>query len=118
MKEIIWKTKENEQLIKAVLSLKNSNETECFLRDLMTAGEIREFASRLESARLLSRNVRYEDIVKNTGLSSTTVARISKWLNGPIGGYRLILPRLDKKPSNFTYHSYSSKLGKGLSLNT
>ena len=106
MEKINWKSKENEQLIKAFLALRNADETKRFLRDLMTEGEIKEFASRLEAASLLSRNVQYNAIIEGTGLSSTTIARIAKWLNGSLGGYRLILNRL--------HHHNSSKLGKGL----
>ena len=92
--EMDWNDKKNKQLVEAILALKNVNEAECFLRDLMTEGEIQEFANRLEAASLLSRDVQYNAIIENTGLSSTTIARISKWLNGSLGGYRLILNRL------------------------
>lgn len=108
-KEINWNTKENKQLVEAVLALKNADETERFLRDLMTQGEIEEFANRLEAARLLSRDVQYNAIIETTGLSSTTIARISRWLKGSLGGYRLILSRLSS-------HHTPSKLRKGLSL--
>lgn len=93
-KKVNWSAKKNEQLVEAVLALKNADETERFMRDLMTEGEIKEFASRLEAARLLSRDVQYNAIIESTGLSSTTIARISKWLKGSLGGYRLILNRL------------------------
>ena len=92
--DIAWNTKENKQLIEALLALKNTDETKRFLRDLMTVGEINEFASRLEAARLLSKDVQYNTIIENTGLSSTTIARISKWLKGSLGGYRIILNRI------------------------
>lgn len=110
-KIIDWNTKENAQLIEAVLLLKDADETKRFLRDLMTEGEIKEFASRLETASLLSRNIQYNTITESTGLSSTTIARISKWLRGSLGGYRLVLDRLSNN------HHNSSKLRKGLSLN-
>ena len=103
--EMDWNDKKNKQLVEAILALKK-----CFLRDLMTEGEIQEFANRLEAASLLSRDVQYNAIIENTGLSSTTIARISKWLNGSLGGYRLILSRLSN------HHHNSSKFGKGLSL--
>lgn len=91
---IDWKSKENKQLVEAFLSLQNTNETQAFLRDLMTEGEIQEFSKRLEAARLLSKDVQYNTIIESTGLSSTTIARISKWLKGSLGGYRLILQRI------------------------
>lgn len=113
MKEIDWSKKENKQLIEAVLSLQNKNETKRFLRDLMTKKEIKEFANRLEVASLLSRDVQYCAIIESTGLSSTTIARISKWLNGSLGGYRLVIARLGKNVS--LYHHTPLKLAKGSS---
>lgn len=107
--EIKWNIKENKQLLEAVLSLKNADEAKRFLRDIMTPTEIQEFSNRLEAARLLSKNVQYNAIIESTGLSSTTVARISKWLKGSLGGYRLILSRMPN------HHHNSFELKKGLS---
>ncbi|MFA6251229.1 MAG: YerC/YecD family TrpR-related protein [Candidatus Paceibacterota bacterium] len=108
-KDINWSKKENKQLIDAFLLMKNDGEVRRFLRDLMTEVEIEEFARRLEAARLLAKNVQYSEIIEKTGLSSTTIARISKWLKGPLGGYRLVLNQLGH------IHSQNS-VGKGLSL--
>ncbi len=106
--DVDWKTRQNKQFIEAILALKNKDEAKRFLRDLMTPQEIEEFANRLEAASLLSSDMQYNYITETTGLSSTTIARIAKWLNGSLGGYRLILSRL---------HSHnSSSFGKGLSL--
>ena len=108
MKEINWETKENRQLIEAFLTLKNKDEAKRFLRDLMTEKEIQEFSNRLEAARLLTRDTQYCAIIERTGLSSTTIARISKWLKGSLGGYRIILNRL--------HHThFQNSVGKGLS---
>jgi TrpR-related protein YerC/YecD len=109
-----WNTRENRRLIEAVLALKNADEAKRFLRDLMTEYEIEEFANRLEAASLLSKDVQYNAITESTGLSSKTIARISKWLNGSLGGYRLILSRL----SNSSLHHTPSKLRKGLLLSS
>ncbi len=40
------------------------------------------------------------EIVSKTGLSSTTVARISKWLKKGMGGYKLMLARLSNHHAN------------------
>ena len=108
--KINWNEKKNKQLVEAILALKTADETERFLRDLMTEKEILELSNRLEAASLLTKDVQYNAITENTGLSSTTIARISKWLNGPLGGYRLIISRIN--------HHNSSKLGKGLFLSS
>ncbi len=112
--KIDWNTKANRQLIEAFLALKNEDEAKRFLRDLMTEGEIEEFANRLETASLLSKDVQYNAISESTGLSSATIARIAKWLKGSLGGYRLIIARLAKS----SLHHTPSKLGKGLYLST
>jgi len=109
-KEVDWTLKKRVQFIESILSLKNADETKRFLRDLMTTGEIEEFSNRLLAAQLLSKDVQYNAITKETGLSSTTIARISKWLNGSLGGYRLILNRLSN-----THHHNPTKIDKGLS---
>ena len=107
-KDINWNAKENRQLVEALLSLENADETKRFLRDLLTPQEVEEFSNRLEAARMLSSSIQYNAIIEKTGLSSTTIARISKWLRGSLGGYRLVLARL--------HHHNPSKFGKGLSL--
>jgi TrpR-related protein YerC/YecD len=109
MRNIDWNARANKQLTEAVLALKNTDEAKRFLRDLMTETEIQEFANRLEAARLLSMDVQYNAITESTGLSSTTIARISKWLKGSLGGYRLILNRIG------SHHHTSTQSRKGLS---
>ena len=77
-----------------MLALETPAEAERFLRDLMTEPEIAEFAKRFEAAKMLSEKIPYVAIEKKTGLSSATVARVSRWLNGKGGGYRLVLDRM------------------------
>ena len=102
-----WKSKENTSFIKAILSLKTNNEAERFLRDLMTEKEIKEFANRLKAAEMLTQNIYYTTIEEETGLSSATVARVSKWLKGRGGGYRTIINKL--------HHHNTVQLRRGLS---
>ena len=73
-----WNDKKNKQFVEAILTLKNADEAKLFLRDLMTESEIKEFANRLEAASLLSKDVQYNAIIEDTGLSSATIARIAK----------------------------------------
>ncbi|MBL7058252.1 hypothetical protein ISS03_02850 [Patescibacteria group bacterium] len=102
-----WKNKENKRLIQAILTLKTENKAERFLRDLMTEKEIKEFAKRLKAAEMLMEKIPYSVIEDETGLSSTTVARVAKWLNGKGGGYRTII-------SEFHHHD-SIQSRRGLS---
>ena len=81
------------------MALENKNEAEYFLRDLMTEKEIIEFAKRLQTAEMLTQKISYTIIKRKTGLSSTTIARVAKWLNGKGGGYRAIIKKLQHSDS-------------------
>jgi len=82
------------ELLQAFLVLRNEDEAWRFLRDLLTEEEIREFSRRWEVAQLLVAKNSYVKIEKQTGMSSTTIARVSKFLKGKFGGYQLVLDRL------------------------
>lgn len=102
-----WKNKEYQQLLKAILALSTPDEARRFLRDLMTEKEIDEFSKRFQAAELLTAQVPYLAIEQKTGLSSTTVARVSKWLRGQAGGYRTVINKL--------HHHGTDPAGSGLS---
>ncbi|MDP1709779.1 MAG: YerC/YecD family TrpR-related protein [Candidatus Komeilibacteria bacterium] len=87
-------TPQINQLIKALLAVENLQEMRKFLRDLLTEEEILEFSKRWQAAQMLQKGIPYITIVDKTGLSSTTVARVAKWLKSGKGGYRLVLARL------------------------
>lgn len=95
------------ELFRAILILKTRNEARRFFRDLLTEKELIEFGNRWKTARMLSKNIPYIEIKRETGLSSTTVARVSKWLNSGKNGYKLILNRLN-------HHHNFSPSGRGL----
>jgi TrpR-related protein YerC/YecD len=82
-----------ESLYDAILSLEDLGEAKMFFRDLLTEREIEELAERWKAARLLAEGVPYTQIVERTGLSSTTVARVARWVKQGAGGYRLALKR-------------------------
>jgi TrpR-related protein YerC/YecD len=84
-------------LLEAVASLRNSSEALSFFRDLLTQKEIDEITTRWKAARMLSEGRPYTEICKVTGLSSTTVARVSKWLKKGAGGYQLMLRRQQRR---------------------
>lgn len=95
-----WGNKENKRLIRAILAIKTERECMHFLRDLMTENEICEFAKRLQTAELLTKKTSYSIIERKTGLSSATIARVAKWLNGKEGGYKIIIRKLHNRNSN------------------
>ena len=76
------------QDISRVLSaMEDRDELYSFLRDLLSENEIREFSARFQVAQMLQDGVSYKNIEAITGMSSTTIARISKFLKGEHHGY-------------------------------
>ena len=106
--DMSWNTKKTDELFRAILQLKTTDEARCFFRDLLTEDELSEFGNRWLAARLLAKGVSYTKISTRTRLSSTTIARVSKWLNNGMDGYKLMLNRI-------SHHHNSSPVGKGLS---
>ena len=91
-----WDTPRSEALFRAILELKTVGEAKRFFRDLLTDEEIVEFSKRWQVARMLEAQMPYTVIQDETKLSSTTIARISKWLKNGMGGYRLMLDRVSR----------------------
>ena len=91
-----WDNRKTEDLIDALLALKNSGEAKLFLRDLLTEKELLELGNRWKAAQMLFGKIAYTKITEETGLSSTTVARISQWLKKGMGGYTLMLKRISQ----------------------
>jgi len=91
-----WENPRTEMLVKAFSSLRGNVEIKAFLRDLLTEAELVEFGNRLYAARMLEKDVHYDSIAEDTGLSSTTIARVQKWRKNGMGGYRTVLSRLPK----------------------
>jgi TrpR-related protein YerC/YecD len=98
-----WENRKTEDLIYAILALESKKEAKAFLRDLLTESEIIEFGNRWKAARMLSDNLSYPKIQKETGLSTRTIARISDWLKNGKGGYKSMLKKLS------THHHNSSR---------
>ena len=92
----VFESPESKVLLDAIVSLANKSEARRFLRDLLTATEIEEFSNRFKAAQMLYDGIPYTQISEVTGLSSTTVARISKWLSSGAGGYEFMIKRLAK----------------------
>lgn len=89
-----WINPDTDNLFEAILRLENTDEARKFFRDLLTEKEILEFGQRWKAARLLNKRIPYTKIARETGMSSTTIARVQKWLTRGMGGYKLVLKRL------------------------
>lgn len=87
---------ETKDLYEAILLLSSTEEATNFFRDLLTKQEIIEFSKRWQAARLLHKKMPYTKISEITNLSSTTIARISLWLNHGKDGYKSILDKIER----------------------
>lgn len=92
--ELTQLKKSTQNLCNAFLFLNNSNEIFDFLRDLLTKEELREFQQRMDIAVRLHYKTPYTTIEKELSVSSTTIARVSKYLKGPNQWYAKIIQRM------------------------
>jgi len=86
----------HQQLVHALHLTKDVAEMERFLVDLCTPAELRALSERWHVAKLLDEGGRsYREINAQTGVSTTTIGRVARFLNEePHQGYRTILDRL------------------------
>lgn len=84
-----------KQLAAALQSVRDVAEMERFLVDLCTPAELRALSERWYVAKLLDKGgLSYREINAQTGVSTTTIGRVARFLNDePHQGYRTILDR-------------------------
>ena len=89
-------------LYEAVVRLENSGEVADFLKDLCTPQELKALQERWEVCQLLADGeLSYRQISKQTGSSTTTIGRVSRFLNDePYKGYRKLLDKIKKERKN------------------
>ncbi|NLB90610.1 MAG: TrpR-like protein YerC/YecD, partial [Clostridiales bacterium] len=85
------KNEQTDLLIKAVLSLSNTEDAYRFFEDLCTAQEFKSLAQRIAVAELLGNKTTYQEIVEKTGASSATVSRVNRSYQYGADGYQRIL---------------------------
>lgn len=84
-----------ENLLGVLVAIDDKDRMFALLEDLFTIREIRESSQRLAVARMLDSGMSYVAIEKETGMSATTIARVSKCLGYGAGGYRYAIDLLD-----------------------
>lgn len=81
--------KNNLEEISSILAqMKDAEETYSFLRDLLSPSEIAELFRRFKVAKMLEKQISYKNIESETKMSSTTIARIGKFLKWNNKGYK------------------------------
>ena len=83
-------------LVNALNLAQSPEELNRFLVDLCTPAELRALSERCQVARLLDAgDLSYREINQKTGVSTTTIGRVARFLKDePHQGYRIILDRL------------------------
>ena len=89
------KNPRNEEMYKAILSLRTVDECMKFFDDLCSISELRAMEQRFEVARLLEQGMIYNDILEKTGASSATISRVNRSLRYGADGYAIAFERLD-----------------------
>lgn len=79
---------EIDDLLKVFSSIDSKDRMFEFMLDLMTEKQMLDFARRFEVAKMLEQGISYSRIEKKTGMSSTTIAKISKALNSENLGFK------------------------------
>ena len=84
------------ELAEALTTLNGADEMERFLVDLCSPAELRALSERWHVARLLdSTDASYRDINAKTGVSTTTIGRVARFLKDePHQGYRIVLNKM------------------------
>lgn len=88
------RTPEMDQLFHAILALRSEEECYAFFEDICTVSELLAIAQRLEVARMLSEDAKYQEICEKTGASSATISRVGRALHYGEDGYTMVLERL------------------------
>jgi len=96
-----WNINDKERLICAFRLATDEHLIKSLLSDLLSHKELEKLATRLKVACLLYEGAPYEEIRKITGLSSKTIAKISKKLDDKRSGFGEIIKKFREKG-----HSY------------
>lgn len=91
---ITQKKGRNEELYKAIVSLRTLDECMRFFDDLCTAPELMAMEQRFRIAECLNSGMNGNDVLAETGASSTTISRVNRSLQYGSGGYELAFERL------------------------
>lgn len=83
-----------DTLYRAVLTLKNEDESRRFFQDLCTVSELKAMEQRMKVAMLLDDGMIYSEVLDRTGASTATISRVNRSLNYGADGYKTVIPRL------------------------
>lgn len=88
-----------DELYRALLSLRSIDECRAFFQDLCTPAELQALKDRWLVAELLDEGLTYRQIHDRTGVSVTTIGRVARCVSIGAGGYATALQRTGSKKS-------------------
>ena len=90
-----------DSLAAALAALRSGDEARALLADLCTPAEVHSLAERWQVAQLLDAGkLTYREIHEATGVSTTTIVRVARFLRQEgNSGYRTLLDRLSETAS-------------------
>lgn len=89
-----YQNEQTDRLMQALLALETTEEAYRFLEDVLTIQEMKSITQRLEVAVMLRNKDTYQEIVRQTGASTTTIGRVNRALQYGADGYAIVLDRL------------------------
>lgn len=87
--------KDVAELYRIITDLVDVEDCKVFLADLCTYKEIEQMAQRITAAKLLIQGKTYEEVIKETDISSATLSRVSKAVKYG-SGYKKVLNNDEK----------------------
>ena len=87
----------NTDMYKAILTLRSVEECMDFFDDLCTVTEIQAMEQRYQVAVCLSKDMKYNDILAETGASSATISRVNRSLQYGSDGYAIVFDRMKEQ---------------------
>ena len=87
------KRKDYKELFDEILKLETEEECEKFFDDLCTINELDAMLQRIKAAKMLLEDKTFQEVIKETQISSATLARVSKCIKYGDGGYKDILEK-------------------------
>lgn len=87
------KKKDYKELFDEILKLETEEECEKFFADLCTINELDAMLQRIKAAKMLLEDKTFQEVIKETQISSATLARVSKCIKYGDGGYKEILEK-------------------------
>lgn len=90
------KNEQNDELFKAILTLKDIDECYNFFEDICSVNELNTISQRLTIVKMIREGKVYSEIAAATGASTATITRVNRSIQFGNGSYDVVFERLEK----------------------